>query len=588
MYSSDIYESSSRNRFRANSDTPNETALLGARRTHKVGRHTTSGMPTFECACGYTCGSAKAWTRHSQKFPIEGHRLLDPSLLESAIVDPHIASRKMAALGKGAVDRALESWQASYERVREVGEGSVEGKVCATLDHTSMPLINACRRGEIARVADLLATEGSVTEIDRADAAGMSALAWATKRGHCEIMRALLDARACPSLLPSNSEYASDEAHPPLYLALTRGRGDAALLLLDAHADTSQTEPVRGQTALHAAVASADTPVDLLERLLARSPPPLPADLEGCSPLHSAAACGNLAAVRALCGFLAEDVPSSAEVVASAFQTTTQLTQSTSAAAGSSGDDASGGGAGDRGAGGGDRGAGGGDGGAGTLMDELRRSSRKQVTPLGAACRRRHGEVARLLVSLGAPLDARAVHFCLQKGEQLLLDELLSLAVAPRGCGGSGEGAVVVSSERGTEGGEHDGTGARACAGVDSTLADGISALMLTAEAGEEEHVRTLLAMRADANAADRDGHTALMRAAFMGHGKVVAALVAAGASVNAVDHQGEHALHHAGRGAQEWMFDLLELKYGADSSLVNYKGEAPKLCEEPCRCRMQ
>ena len=49
-------------------------------------------------------------------------------------------------------------------------------------------------------------------------------------------------------------------------------------------------------------------------------------------------------------------------------------------------------------------------------------------------------------------------------------------------------------------------------------------------------------------------------------------------------DEKGESALHHAGRGAQEAMFDLLELRHGADSELCNHAGEPPKLSAQPCR----
>ena len=50
------------------------------------------------------------------------------------------------------------------------------------------------------------------------------------------------------------------------------------------------------------------------------------------------------------------------------------------------------------------------------------------------------------------------------------------------------------------------------------------------------------------------------------------------------MDAEGNSAMHHAGRGAQEYMFDLLEMRHGADTELKNGKGEAPKLSAEPCR----
>ena len=107
---------------------------------------------------------------------------------------------------------------------------------------------------------------------------------------------------------------------------------------------------------------------------------------------------------------------------------------------------------------------------------------------------------------------------------------------------------------------------------------------MRAAADGDESAVGALLAKRADPNAFDRDRHTALMRAAFHGHAKVIGLLCAAGVAVDAVDATGCSALHHAGRGSQEFAFDVLELKHGADSTLRNAKGEVPEVQEEPCR----
>ena len=64
----------------------------------------------------------------------------------------------------------------------------------------------------------------------------------------------------------------------------------------------------------------------------------------------------------------------------------------------------------------------------------------------------------------------------------------------------------------------------------------------------------------------------------------VAAQLLKAGCAVDAVDADGNSALHHAGRGAQEWLFDLLEMRHGADSELRNAKGEVPTVSAEPCR----
>ena len=107
---------------------------------------------------------------------------------------------------------------------------------------------------------------------------------------------------------------------------------------------------------------------------------------------------------------------------------------------------------------------------------------------------------------------------------------------------------------------------------------------MLASEAGDADVVSALLALGADPDAKDSQGHTSLMRAAFMGHGKLVATLLKCNASVDAIDAEGNSALHHAGRGSQEAIFELLELRYDADSQLKNHKGEVPEVSEKPCR----
>ena len=272
----------------------------------------------------------------------------------------------------------------------------------------------------------------------------------------------------------------------------------------------NECEPVRGQTALHAAVATEHVPCELLVRLVPASDAEVPgvlrADNEGCTALHGAAARGQLDAVQVLLSLADAE-------------------------------------------------------------SEARRLSHKRVTPLAAACRRGHADVARLLVQVSG-LDPRAVYLCLVKDRGLLLDELLRMD----------------QLRHGATDGEVDSKGGSA-GGVNCCFAtDGVSALMMAAEAGELEVTRALLALGADAGAYDSDGQTALMRAAFFGHTKLVAALVHASAQVNAVDGAGNSALHHAGRGAQEATFLLLELRHGADTALANALGEVPSLSEEPCR----
>ena len=197
------------------------------------------------------------------------------------------------------------------------------------------------------------------------------------------------------------------------------------------------------------------------------------------------------------------------------------------------------------------------------------RTSAKLVSPLAAAIRRRHAPVASVLVQEGgAPLDPVAIHLCVANRDLELLRKLLELR-SEAVCGNDSNHA---SGDGGVE-------------GVDIRFSDtGVTALMLASEAGDLDAVQTLLEMGADAAAVDADGHTCLMRAAVFGHAKLVGALMSASCEVDAVDAEGNSALHHAGRGGQEYVFDLLEMRYGADPELRNHKGEVPKVSSEACR----
>ena len=73
-------------------------------------------------------------------------------------------------------------------------------------------------------------------------------------------------------------------------------------------------------------------------------------------------------------------------------------------------------------------------------------------------------------------------------------------------------------------------------ADVNARSAEGKTALLLAAEKGRDETVRTLLESGAEVDAADAAGQTALERAAREGHRDVVADLRRAGADVSRTD----------------------------------------------------
>ena len=90
------------------------------------------------------------------------------------------------------------------------------------------------------------------------------------------------------------------DAVAPLFLALSKGHAECAARLLDARAAADEVEPLRGQTAQHAAAAAepAVAPA-LLERLLVDGGA-LHADREGFTALHVAAGRGCVAALQLL------------------------------------------------------------------------------------------------------------------------------------------------------------------------------------------------------------------------------------------------------------------------------------------------
>ena len=520
-------------------------------------------MPTIECRCGYTCGTAKAWFRHQEKN--RDHELKDPSVqLDSDPAPPPPITTSVRATGaagfrdalKGvglamasaeqnqrAMERSLSSWS---KCATAATQPVLETRLAAALKHSEMPLLAAAKRGDADAMCACLESSGSEM-LDRCDDVGLSPLAWAASGGHAACVEALVAAGARLGAAEHT------DAVAPLFLALSKGHEACAARLLDAGAMVAEVEPIRGQTAQHAAtvaaVAAAAAEKDaavpqtaLLERCLDAAPPdaPLDADRDGFTALHIASGKGCVAAVRLL--------------LARAASPATELRRHATPGSGSGSGSGSGGereGARGGGGGGAERGKVGG------------------ISPLAAACRRDHREVARLLRGAGAPLDAAAVHVCAARGRTEALHELLLL------------------HEQAGEEAEAEGEGRGGPRAVDCAGADGVTALMLAAQNGEEHTVATLLEARADAAAVDADQQTALMRAAFYGHGKVAAQLCKAGAGidgfVDAADAQGNTALHHAGRGGQEWVFDLLELKHGADGTLRNAKGEVAEVQEEPC-----
>ena len=500
-------------------------------------------MPTLECACGFTCGSANAWSRHQERNP--DHELVDPvpyvaacALASQRVPYEGAAGFREALKGVGlaltsaehgqrALERSLTSWS---KCAGAVAPPALKDKLASTLKHDALPVLVAAKRGDADELRACLQRSTEPGGLDAHDDVGLSPLAWAASRGHLECVEVLISAGA------RLGAAAHTDSVAPLFLALSKGHADCATRLLDARAAVQEVEPLRGQTAQHAAAAAEPAvAAELLARVLpARSLAvggeeledkvgraevgPLDVDLDGFTALHIAAGRGSVHAVKLLLAL----APTA----------------------------------------------------------EVARLSRGKVSPLGAACRRDRRDVVRLLRAAGAPLDAGALHICAVRG---WLEDLLCAEGAE---GAEGAQGAQFAPDRVNLRGHKGGNGA-ACGeaprAVDCAAADGVTALMLAAQAGEEQAVSDLLAARANPSEADSERHSALMRAAFYGHGRIMALLLAAGAAIDVPDAEGNTALHHAGRGGQEWVFDLLELKHGADSTVQNALGKVPAVQDEPC-----
>lgn len=99
--------------------------------------------------------------------------------------------------------------------------------------------------------------------------------------------------------------------------------------------------------------------------------------------------------------------------------------------------------------------------------------------------------------------------------------------------------------------------------------------LMLEADSGNIEKVKTLLYLGADPNTCDEKGVTPLMFAVQSGNAELVELLIDNGANVNAFPANGNTALHAAVIAANDTIAELL-IKKGADVNAKNVKGLTP------------
>jgi ankyrin repeat protein len=112
------------------------------------------------------------------------------------------------------------------------------------------PVADAARRGDAGAVRELLRA-GS--DVNAAQADGMTALHWASQRGDAEVARMLLYAGARHDAVTRNGNYT------PLHLAARSGRAAVIPVLLQAGADAKAITTTGGATALHFAAGTGDS-----------------------------------------------------------------------------------------------------------------------------------------------------------------------------------------------------------------------------------------------------------------------------------------------------------------------------------------
>ena len=105
---------------------------------------------------------------------------------------------------------------------------------------------------------------------------------------------------------------------------------------------------------------------------------------------------------------------------------------------------------------------------------------------------------------------------------------------------------------------------------------DGVTVLMLAAEAGNVDIVKMLLAAGANVNAKDFDGDAVLVWAMGEGHVDVVEVLLAAGADVNAKNNDGDTVLMQAVGAGHIDVIKLL-LAAGADINAKDEDGDTAR-----------
>jgi ankyrin repeat protein len=183
------------------------------------------------------------------------------------------------------------------------------------------------------------------------------------------------------------------------------------------------------------------------------------------------------------------------------------------------------------------------------------------VTSLIYAASEGHADVVTMLLAAKARVNATtdsghtALTFAAWNGHADVARLLLT----------SGANANAAASKRVAAGGMTFSPGFSASA--NTTVINGVTALMFASEGGHPDVAKLLLTSGARVNAVAINGTTALMFAAEGGHADVVKLLLAAGANVNAVAKNGDTALRLASHGDDTMSIGNLNLKLSGGPS---------------------
>jgi ankyrin repeat protein len=195
-----------------------------------------------------------------------------------------------------------------------------------------------------------------------------------------------------------------------------------------------------------------------------------------------------------------------------------------------------------------------------------------RVGPLWAAIAADSEEVVRMLLDVGADVEAEHVHdyrTALQAaaaiGRETIVRMVLDAKAARKNSDLRAASTIIAGDEDG---------GSQTTTSQVETDTDLNEALRLAAEHEHEKVVRLILAAGADVNVCDLSGHgmTALQEASGAGATMIVKVLLDAGATVNTCDRDGDSSLHKASREGQSETVEIL-LHAGASPTLINSFG---------------